>query len=104
MEWGQQGLRGGSFTPRKREMEKMKIKKIKLEGSVSWVTNHTVGSMQWCSQSLPRRKRRRGGCEAGGELCGGIWELDGIGEFKDEEWPQGASREEQKTARSVWCA
>lgn len=69
MELGQQGLRKKSFTSRKRETEQIKIMKIKLEGSVSWVTNHTVGLMQWCSQSSPRR---RGGCEAGGEH----WELD----------------------------
>lgn len=29
MELGQQGLRGGSFTPGKREMEKMKVMKRK---------------------------------------------------------------------------
>ena len=62
-------------------------------GSVLLVTSHTLAFMGWCCQSLSGRKRRRRGGAAGRELFSGIWELDGIGEFKNEEWSWGAFRE-----------
>lgn len=52
---------------------------------------YTVALMEWCCQSL--RRRKRGGYAAKRELFSGIAKLDGIGEFKNEGWSRGTSRE-----------